>query len=67
MVFIMIFLEKNLLLDEDLKKIEKKMKKIVDRDEPTKREVWKRDEAIKHFKKIGENYKAEIIEGYSKK
>ena len=27
-----------------------------------RREVWKRDEAIKHFKKIGEKYKAEIIE-----
>ena len=27
-----------------------------------KREVWKRDKAISHFKKIGEKYKAEIIE-----
>ena len=39
------------------------MKEIVDRDEPTKREIWKRNEAINHFKKIGEHYKAEIIEG----
>ena len=37
------------------------MKEIVDRDDLTKREVWKRDDAIKHFKKIGEHYKAEII------
>jgi len=47
---------------EDLKKIEKKMAEIVDRDEKTRREVWKRDDAVKHFLKIGEKYKAEIIE-----
>jgi threonyl-tRNA synthetase len=47
--------------DDDLKKIENKMKEIVDRNETTKREVWKRNEAIKHFEKIGEHYKAEII------
>ena len=38
------------------------MSEIIDRDVKTKREVWKRNEAIKHFKKIGEKYKAEIIE-----
>ena len=38
------------------------MGEIVDRDEKTYREVWKRDKAIKHFSKIGEKYKAEIIE-----
>jgi threonyl-tRNA synthetase len=48
--------------EEDLKKIEKKMGEIVDRDEKTHREVWKRDDAVKHFLKIGEKYKAEIIE-----
>jgi len=48
--------------EEDLKKIEKKMADIVDRDEKTYREVWKRDDAIEHFLKIGEKYKAEIIE-----
>ncbi|MCK5556328.1 MAG: threonine--tRNA ligase, partial [Alphaproteobacteria bacterium] len=31
-------------------------------DEPFVREVWSRDDAIKHFKSIGENYKAEIIQ-----
>ena len=56
------FSRKDAFTDEDLKKIEIKMKEIVDRDDLTKREVWKRDEAIKHFKKIGENYKAKIIE-----
>ena len=55
------FSRKEPFTDEDLKKIEKKMKEIVDRNEVTKREVWKRNEAIEHFKKIGELYKAEII------
>ena len=35
-------------------------------DDATTREVWKRDEAIKHFKKMGEHYKAEIIEDIPK-
>jgi threonyl-tRNA synthetase len=56
------FSRKEPFTEEDLKKIEKKMSEIVDRDEKTKREVWKRDDAIKHFLEIGEKYKAEIIE-----
>ena len=60
------FSRKEPFSDLDLKKIEKKMKDIVDRNDLTKREVWKRDEAIKHFKKIGEYYKAEIIEDIPK-
>ena len=56
------FSRKEPFTEDDLKKIEKKMSEIVDRDEKTSREVWKRDEAIKHFSKIGEKYKAEIIE-----
>ncbi|THD82548.1 MAG: threonine--tRNA ligase [Phenylobacterium sp.] len=48
---------------DDLAKIEQRMKEIVDRDEPIEREVWKRDDAIDHFKAIGEAYKAEIIGG----
>ena len=55
------FSRKEPFTDGDLKKIENKMKEIVDRNDLTKREVWKRDEAIKHFKKIGEHYKSEII------
>ncbi|MDB5447041.1 MAG: threonine--tRNA ligase, partial [Phenylobacterium sp.] len=47
---------------DDLARIEQRMKEIVDRDEPIRREVWKRDAAIEHFKSIGEGYKAEIIE-----
>jgi len=60
------FSRKEPFTDENLTKIENKMKEIVDRDDLTKREVWKRDEAIKHFKKIGEHYKAEIIEDIPK-
>ena len=46
---------------EDLERIEAKMREIVDRDEPIRREVWSRAEAIAHFQSIGEAYKAEII------
>jgi threonyl-tRNA synthetase len=56
------FARKEPFTSDDLKKIEKKMSEIIDRDVKTRREVWKRDEAIKHFKKIGEKYKAEIID-----
>ncbi len=56
------FARKEPFTNDDLKKIEKKMSEIIDRDVKTKREVWKRNEAINHFKKIGEKYKAEIIE-----
>jgi threonyl-tRNA synthetase len=49
---------------DDLAKIEERMKQIVDRDEPIVREVWDRDEAVAHFKSIGEHYKAEIIDGF---
>ena len=56
------FARKEPFTEDDLEKIEKKMSEIIDKDIKTKREVWKRDKAISHFKKIGENYKAEIIE-----
>ncbi len=46
---------------EDLEKIERRMREIVDRDEPLVREVWSRDKAIEFFKSIGEHFKAEII------
>jgi threonyl-tRNA synthetase len=60
------FARKEAFTEEDLKKIEEKMKEIVDRDEKTKREVWDRDKAIAHFKKKGEFYKAELIESIPK-
>ncbi len=46
---------------DDLETIEKRMRDIVERNEPIVREVWQRDEAIAHFREIGEVYKAEII------
>ena len=55
------FARKEPFTNQDLEKIEKKMKEIVDRDEKTYREVWERNDAVNHFKKKGEIYKAEII------
>jgi len=46
---------------DDLEKIEKKMRQIIELGRPFEREVWDRDEATKHFTDIGELYKAEII------
>jgi threonyl-tRNA synthetase len=48
--------------ENDLEKIEARMKDIVDRDEPINREIWERDKAAAFFRGIGEAYKAEIIE-----
>ncbi len=56
------FARKEPFTSEDLKKIEKKMTEIIDKDVKTRREIWERKKAISHFKKIGEKYKAEIIE-----
>ena len=60
------FARKEPFTESDLKKIETKMSEIVDRNETTYREVWERDKAITHFKKMGENYKAEIIQDIPK-
>src|SRR3984885_12242141 len=46
---------------EDLAAIEKRMAEISAKDLKVHRRVLPRDEAIEHFKKIGEHYKAEII------
>lgn len=48
--------------EEDLEVITKRMQEIVERDEEISREVWNRDEAIKLFRAMGEEYKAQIIE-----
>lgn len=47
---------------EDFEKIEVKMHEIIKRDEKIERIVMPRNEAIKYFKDLGENYKAEIIQ-----
>ena len=46
---------------EDLGAIEKKMQTLAAQDEAITRRVLPRDEAVSHFKGIGEHYKAEII------
>ncbi len=45
----------------DLPKIEKKMQDIIQRNKNFIREVWSKEESIKHFKDKGENYKVELI------
>jgi threonyl-tRNA synthetase len=47
--------------DDDLRKIEEVMGKIVQKNTPFRREVISRDEAIKMFEKMGESFKVEII------
>ena len=60
------FSRKEPFTEEDLNKIENKMKEIVDRDVPTTREVWKRDKAISHFKDKGEIIKLKLLKVFHK-
>lgn len=46
---------------DDLVAIEKRMTALAAKDEPVVRRVLPRDEAVAHFKAMGEHYKAEII------
>jgi threonyl-tRNA synthetase len=46
---------------EDLAAIEARMTELANRDEAVVRRVLPRDEAVAHFKGMGEHYKAEII------
>jgi len=48
---------------EDLEALERKMVQLAARDEPVRREVWKREDAVDYFDSIGEKYKAQIIAG----
>ncbi|MFW7378568.1 MAG: threonine--tRNA ligase [Oligoflexus sp.] len=48
--------------DKDLPAIEKEMRRILKATHPFRRRVVSRDEAIKLFRDIGEDYKVEIIE-----
>ena len=47
---------------EDLEKIESRMREIIRRDLPVRREEWSADQAIATFRRMGEKYKVEIIE-----
>ena len=49
--------------EEDLVKIEERMREIAKRDYPVARTVMPRDEAVQFFRDMGEEYKAEIIAG----
>ena len=46
---------------DDLLALEKKMGELAVKNEPVQRRVLPRDEAVAHFKGMGEHYKAEII------
>lgn len=56
------FARKEPFSTEDFERIEAKMREIVDADLPIIREVWSKDDAITTFKRIGEDYKAQIID-----
>ncbi len=47
---------------EDLEKIEKKMKEIIKKNNPFVRKDIPKTEAIELFKKMGENYKVELLQ-----
>ena len=47
---------------EDLEAIEKKMQELAKADYPVSRSVKDRDDAIRYFRNMGEEYKAQIIE-----
>ena len=51
------------LSDKDLPAIEKEMRKILKVNQPFSRRVVSRDEAIKTFADMGEDFKVEVIEG----
>ena len=56
------FARKEPFSSEDFAKIEDKMNEIINADYPIVREVWAKADAIAEFKRIGEAYKAQIID-----
>ncbi|RVT48915.1 threonine--tRNA ligase [Rubrivivax albus] len=55
------FSYKRAFTPEDLAAIEQRMAELAKKDEKVERRVLPRDEAVAHFKAMGEHYKAEII------
>ena len=55
-------LDEHKFSDEDLKTIEKEMKKIVKANYPLEHYTLPREEALKFWKEKGEDYKVELIE-----
>ena len=51
---------------EDIPKIEKKMRQIIEQNQPFTREIWSRAEAIEFFKNKGEHFKVELIQDLPK-
>ncbi|MES0872653.1 threonine--tRNA ligase [Sinimarinibacterium thermocellulolyticum] len=47
--------------EADLDKIEQRMREIVKRDLPIRREIWPRERVIEHFDRHGETFKAEWV------
>ena len=47
---------------DDLPKIEKKMREIIQRNEQFTKEVWDREKAKEYFKAQGEDYKVELVD-----
>ena len=52
--------------ESDLEKIEQRMEELAKKDIPVSRQVMPRDEAVKFFRDMGEEYKARIIEDIPK-
>jgi len=52
--------------ESDLEKIEQRMEELAKKDIPVSRSVMPRDEAVKFFRDMGEEYKARIIEDIPK-
>lgn len=57
------FSRKESFSPEDLERIESVMREIIRANYPIEREEWPKDRAIDFFRKQGEHYKVEIIEG----
>ena len=53
--------------EEDLLKIEERMKEIIKRDIPIERRMVKKEEALEMFKKTGEIFKVELLDGINDK
>ena len=49
--------------EEDLIKIENRMKELIKMDQPIVRKMVKKEEAIELFRSMGENFKVELVEG----
>jgi len=47
---------------EDLERIEEEMRKVVSENQPFKREVVSKQEAVRRFQELGETYKLEIMD-----